>query len=61
MARLKVTLKRGRPGKQKRQRQTLTGLGLLKRHQSVIVDDNPSIRGMIDKVAHLVEIETVEE
>ena len=61
MGSLKVTLKRGHAGKKKRQRETLNGLGLRKRHQSVIVDDNPSIRGMIEKVAHLVEVETVEE
>lgn len=35
---------------------TLLGLGLKKKDQIVEVEDTPSIRGMIRKVAHLVEI-----
>lgn len=60
MAQLKVTLKRGRAGKKRKQQRTLDGLGLRKLAQTVIVDDNPSTRGMLEKVAHLVEIEAVE-
>ncbi len=38
------------------QRQTLIGLGLNKMHRRRVVADNPAIRGMIDKVPHLVRI-----
>lgn len=56
MAQLKVTLVRGRAGKQTRQRKTLEGLGLRKPQQTVVVEDTPSIRGMINKVSHLIEV-----
>ena len=56
MAQLKVTLVRGRAGKKVRQQQTLDGLGLRRPRQTVVVDDTPAMRGMIDKVSHLVEV-----
>jgi large subunit ribosomal protein L30 len=42
-----------RPGDQ---RATLIGLGLNKMHRVRELEDTPSVRGMINKVAHLVEI-----
>ena len=42
------------------QRATLIGLGLNKLHRSRELEDNPSVRGMIDKVAHLLKVEPVE-
>ncbi len=39
------------------QRATLTGLGLNKMHRTRTLEDTPSVRGMIAKVAHLVRIE----
>lgn len=41
------------------QTQTLVGLGLNKMHRSVVLEDTPSIRGMIEKVKHLLKVETV--
>lgn len=38
------------------QRQTLIGLGLNKMHRTVELEDTPSIRGMVQKVHHLVEV-----
>ncbi len=38
------------------QRATLIGLGLNKRHRRKTLQDTPSVRGMIAKVAHLVRI-----
>lgn len=38
------------------QRQTLIGLGLNKMHRTRELEDTPSIRGMIRKIPHLVEI-----
>ncbi len=39
------------------QRQTLVGLGLGKMHKTRELEDTPSVRGMINKVSHLVQIE----
>jgi large subunit ribosomal protein L30 len=41
----------GRPG---RQRRTLEALGLRRLHQTVRQPDNPTTRGMVDAVSHLV-------
>ncbi len=38
------------------QKKNLIGLGLNKLHKTVELDDTPSIRGMINKVSHLVEV-----
>jgi len=38
------------------QRQTLVGLGLNKMHKTRVLEDAPSVRGMIRKIPHLVEI-----
>jgi len=43
--------------RQKDQRQTLVGLGLNKMHRTRELEDTPSVRGMIDKVKHLVRVE----
>jgi len=40
-----------------RQRATLRGLGLRRLQQRVELEDTPSVRGMIDKVKHLVVVE----
>ena len=42
-----------RPAKQ---RQTLVGLGLNKMHKTRELEDTPSVRGMVNKIPHLVEI-----
>ena len=42
-----------RPAKQ---RQTLIGLGLNKMHKTRELEDTPSVRGMVRKIPHLVEI-----
>jgi large subunit ribosomal protein L30 len=41
----------------KDQRQTLIGLGLNKMHRTRELEDTPSVRGMIDKVKHLVRVD----
>ena len=43
-------------GRPKEQRGTLIGLGLNKMHKTRTLEDNPSVRGMIRSVPHLVEI-----
>lgn len=44
-------------GRQAYQRATLIGLGLNKRHRTRVLEDTPSVRGMINKVSHLVKVE----
>jgi large subunit ribosomal protein L30 len=44
----------GRPADQEA---TLIGLGLNKRHRRRVLEDTPAIRGMINKVKHLVRVE----
>jgi large subunit ribosomal protein L30 len=53
---LKVTQRRSKNGADKRQRNTLRSLGLRRIGHSVQHDDTPQIRGMIQKVRHLVEV-----
>lgn len=42
------------------QRATLRGLGLRRRGTAVEIEDSPSVRGMIRKVCHLVQVEEIE-
>lgn len=55
----KITIKQIRSpiGREGSQRKTLISLGLNKINRTKIHDDNPSIRGMINKVKHLIKIE----
>jgi len=52
-----ITLVRSPIGYSKRQKATLKAMGLKKVNQSVVMDNTQAIRGMIDKVAHLVEVD----
>ena len=53
---LVVTQKKSPIGRQSYQKKTLIGLGLNKIGRSKVLNDTPSIRGMINKVKHLVEV-----
>lgn len=44
-------------GRKAYQRATLIGLGLNKLHRTRTLEDTPSVRGMINKVSHLVKVE----
>jgi large subunit ribosomal protein L30 len=60
MGRLKVTqVKSGIGGKQN-QRDTLRSLGLKRINDTVVKEDRPEIRGMVNTVTHLVTVEEVE-
>jgi large subunit ribosomal protein L30 len=61
MKKLSITLKRGYPGVPEKHRRILQALGLKKRHQVVVKEDIPSIRGMVSKVIHLVDLKEIEE
>lgn len=54
---LEITLKRSVIGTKENQRRTIQTLGLKKVHQSVVCEDTPVVRGMINKVSHLVAVE----
>lgn len=56
---LKVTLKRSKIGQLDGHKKTVKAMGLKKVNTTVEHDDNPVIRGMINKVRHLVEVEEV--
>jgi len=56
-AKLTLKLVRSPIGFDRRQRATLRGLGLRRLQHVVQVEDTPSVRGMIEKVKHLVEVE----
>lgn len=57
MADIKVTLKRSGIGRDKYFTKVLQGLGLRRLNQTVMLKDTPEIRGMINKVSHLVAVE----
>lgn len=54
---IKYTLTRSMIGSTKKTRATLIGLGLTKCQKTVIRKDTPELRGMLNKVLHLVRIE----
>ena len=54
---IKVTQTGSPIGRTDDQVATLVGLGLNKRHRSRVLEDTPSVRGMINKVRHLVRTE----
>ncbi len=56
---IKVKLVKSGIGFPKDQRDTIKGLGLKKLQQTKVLNDTPAIRGMIKKIIHLVEYETV--
>lgn len=60
-ARVRVTLKKSGTGYPVRQKATLKALGFHHLHEVVEHEDTPALRGMLTKVSHLVEIETVNE
>ncbi|WP_076072645.1 50S ribosomal protein L30 [Sphingomonas montana] len=57
MATIKVTQTGSPIRREPSQRATLVGLGLNKMHKTSELEDTPSVRGMIRKVAHMVKIE----
>lgn len=57
MAKLKITLVKSVISTPETQRATVKALGLKKTNSSVVQEDNPVIRGMVNKVAHLLKIE----
>jgi len=61
MSQLRITLERSVIGYAQRQKDTVLSLGLRKINQTVVRPDNPAIRGMINRVTHLVSVEEIED
>lgn len=59
MAELKITLKRSIIGRPQNQRDTVKALGLTKINSSVVKPSNEAIKGMINTVSHLVDVEEI--
>lgn len=59
MARLRVTLIRSTIGRNDDQIRTARNLGLNKVNSSVEKEDTPIVRGMINKIKHLVKVEEI--
>ena len=57
MAKVKITQVKSLIDRPKRQKDTVKALGLKKINDSVVKEVTPQIQGMINKVAHLVEVE----
>ncbi len=55
--RIKVTQIGSPIGRRHDQRATLVGLGLNKLNRSRVLEDTPAVRGMVEKVHHLVKVE----
>ncbi|MFQ6112595.1 MAG: 50S ribosomal protein L30 [bacterium] len=54
---LKITQVRSTIGRHYKQKRTIEALGLRRLHHSVVHNDTPQIRGMINKVRHLIVVE----
>ena len=59
--RLRVTYVKSAIGYNVKQKQTIEALGLRRLQQVITHPDTPAVRGMINKVSHLVRVEEVEE
>ena len=59
-SRFRITLRRSGIGRPEKQKKVLRSLGLKKINQEKIYPDIPSVRGMIKKVSHLVQVEELE-
>ena len=59
MAQIKITQTKSRINAPAVQTRTLDALGLKKMNHSVVKEDTPSIRGMVEAVHHLVTVENV--
>ncbi|HEY1331940.1 MAG TPA: 50S ribosomal protein L30 [Actinomycetota bacterium] len=60
MPRLRITQTRSVIDRPREQKATVRALGLHRIRDSVVKDDRPEIRGMIERVRHLVSVEEVD-
>ncbi|MCL6516886.1 50S ribosomal protein L30 [Alicyclobacillus sp.] len=60
MAKLAITLVHSPVGRPEKQRRTAVALGLRRMHQTVVHEDTPVIRGMVNRIKHLVDVKVVD-
>jgi len=53
---LKITLKKSIIGRPEKHRKTVRSLGLRKLNRTVVLKDSPTVRGMVNRVSHLLEV-----
>jgi large subunit ribosomal protein L30 len=61
MAQLKVVQTKSAIGRPQNQRNTLRSLGLKRIGDVVVKEDRPEIRGMVETIPHLVDVETLSD
>ncbi|WP_096271366.1 50S ribosomal protein L30 [Paucisalibacillus globulus] len=54
---LEITLTRSVIGAKEKQIKTVEALGLKKIRQTVVLEDTPAVRGMVNRVSHLVSVQ----
>ncbi|MBI2917219.1 MAG: 50S ribosomal protein L30 [Chloroflexi bacterium] len=59
MSKLRITWVRSAIDYEADQKATLRALGLRRLHQTVVHDNNPSVKGMVFKVKHMLRVEEV--
>ena len=59
MAKLRITYSKSAIGYTVRQKATIKALGFTRLYQTVEHDDSPAVRGMVNKVSHLLTVEEV--
>lgn len=58
-SKIKIQLVRSMIGRPEKHRKILRGMNLTKINRTVELEDTPSIRGMVNKVKHLVKVEDI--
>lgn len=58
---IQITQVRSGIGRKSKHRATLRALGIKRHQQSVIHDDTPAIRGMVNQISHMVDVREIEE
>ena len=59
--RIEITQVRSGIGRLTKHRATLRALGIKRHQQSVIQEDTPAIRGMVNQISHMVSVREIEE
>jgi large subunit ribosomal protein L30 len=61
MAKIRIRQVRSAIHRTEKQKRTIRALGIRRMHQTVEHEDNPCIRGMVESVEHLLEVEEVND
>ncbi len=61
MAWIKITLKRSSIGRPKKHKRIISGLGLRRTNQWVVLRETPEVWGMVNKIPHILDVEPVSD